>query len=89
MALQADIIPVSKGPFCFVNAEDGIVLADADLRAELAARHPECWRRMSMRLQFMSGTLGITLDESVLPLSNTPGWLAPYILRPERALVQR
>lgn len=89
MALQADIIPVSKGPFCFVNAEDGIVLADTSLRAKIAAKHPECWRRICMRREFMRETLGIALDESVLPLSNTPGWLAPYILKPDRALVHR
>ncbi len=86
MALQADIIPISAGPFCCSNAEDGVALADEKLRAELAARFPECWRRIAARQQFMRDALGITLDESVLPLSNVPGWLPPYALAPEQAL---
>jgi hypothetical protein len=89
MAMQSDIIPVSHGPFCYSNAEDGIVLADEKLQAELAARHPACWARMRKRRNFMQKALGITLHESVLPLSNTPGWLAPYVLDPGRAFVMR
>ncbi len=89
MVLQSDIIPVSAGPFCYLNAEDGIALADPSLRAELAERYPRCWARMTQRRLFMSEVLGLPLDESVLPLSNTPGWLAPYILDPECALVYR
>lgn len=88
-ALQADIIPVSRGPFCCVDAEDGLVLADETLRAQLAARHPECWKRIETRRSFMSEVLGISLHETVLPLGNTSGWLAPYALEPNRALVQR
>jgi hypothetical protein len=86
MALQSDIIPVSAGPFCCSNAEDGVALADEGLRAELAARHPDCWRRIAARRQFMREALGIKLHDSVLPLSNTPGWLAPYALEPKLAL---
>jgi hypothetical protein len=37
MAIQMDIIPLSRGPFCVANAEDGIVLADEALRADLAS----------------------------------------------------
>jgi hypothetical protein len=88
MVLQMDIIPVSNGPFCYINAEDGIVLADRDLRAELAARYPALWRRIQQRQDFMRDELGIRLDDSVLPLSNMPGWLPPYVLRPEQVLVR-
>ena len=86
MALQSDIIPISAGPFCCSNAEDGIVLADEKLRADLAARHPDCWRRIAARQKFMRETLGIRIHDSVLPLSNTPAWLVPYALAPNRAL---
>ncbi|MDH4063234.1 MAG: hypothetical protein OEW19_02455 [Acidobacteriota bacterium] len=88
-AVQMDIIPVSCGPFCTINAEDGIALADEALRAECAARFPAMWSRISARRAFMMHTLGITLDQSVLPLSNTAGWLAPYALAPTRAFVKR
>ena len=34
-ALQMDIIPISRGPFCCANAEDTVVLADESLRDQL------------------------------------------------------
>jgi len=89
MALQMDIIPVSKGPFCYANAEDGVVLADASLRAALARDYPACWRRIQARRSFMDQTLGIPLDEAVLPLSNMPAYLPPYVMSPERVFVNR
>lgn len=87
MLLQADIIPVSRGPFCYANAEDGVVLADATLQARLAAIAPAALRRMRARRAFMREVLGIRLHDSVLPLGNTPGWLAPYALDLDSALV--
>jgi len=86
-ALQADIIPVSAGPFCYSNAEDGIVLADGTLRAVLAQDFPACWQRIEARRAFMRDTLAIELDGSVLPLSNIPAWLAPFALDLDHALV--
>lgn len=88
MALQMDIIPVSKGPFWYVNAEDGIALADEALREQIASEHPQCWERIAARQRFMREVLGIAVDDSVLPLSNAPAVLSPYALRPEQALVQ-
>ena len=87
MALQVDIIPVSQGPFCYANVEDGIVLADAALREDLSARHPAIWSRIEARRAFMAGSLGIELDPSVLPLSNMPAWLPPCALDRDRALI--
>jgi hypothetical protein len=84
MALQMDIIPVSAGPFCVANSEDGIVLADEPLRAELASRFPEVWSRIEARGRFMRDTLGIRLRPEVLPLGNIPGVYAPFFLAPER-----
>ena len=85
--LQMDIIPVSRGPFCYINAEDGIALADVWLRAEIARAFPAMWERIQTRRRFMQESLGLRLDESVLPLSNTPGWLTPYALSPGEAFV--
>ena len=89
MAVQADIIPISNGPFCFANIEDGIVLADAGLRAELVKRYPEMCRRIEARRQFMHDKIGIKLDESVLPLSNIPAWLPPFALNTEVVLANK
>jgi hypothetical protein len=82
MALQMDIIPVSAGPFCIANAEDGVVLADETLRSELAARYPAVWQRMQARQQFMREALGIRLRPEVLPLGNMAGLYSPYFLNP-------
>ncbi len=84
MALQMDIIPVSAGPFCIANAEDGVVLADEVLRAEIAARAPTVWQRIGARQRFMREALGIRLRPEVLPLGNTPGLFPPYFLQPRR-----
>ncbi len=88
MALQADIIPVSRGPFCYANAEDGVVLADAALRAVLARQFPEMWERIRRRRAFVADALGIRLDESVLPLGNLPAWLPPFALDLEKVFTQ-
>jgi len=88
MMLQMDIIPVSLGPYCYSNAEDGVVLADKALREKLAHEFPAMWQRMQARRQFMSEKLGIGLHESVLPVSNTPAWLPPYALDLETVLTK-
>jgi hypothetical protein len=84
MALQMDIIPVSTGPFCIANCEDGVVLADEPLRAELASRRPELWQRVQARRRLMQEGLGIRLQPEVLPLGNTPALFPPYFLSPRR-----
>jgi hypothetical protein len=87
MVLQMDIIPISRGPFCCANAEDGVFLADSDLQAEIAARFPDCWRRVVARRDWIRRTLGIALDDTVFPLADTTGWFAPYALDLTRAFV--
>jgi hypothetical protein len=88
MVLQMDIIPVSRGPFAYTNAEDGVVLADTGLQAELAARFPDCWRRLVARRDWVRRALGISLHDTVFPLSDTTGWFAPYALDLSRAYVK-
>lgn len=88
MALQMDIIPVSLGPFCYINGEDGVVLADARLRAELAQGFPELWQRTQARRRFMRESLGLELDDSVLPLANLAAWLPPWALDLDHALIR-
>lgn len=80
MALQCDIIPAPMPNGQVLNCEDGVALADPTLRAELAAHDPALWRRIQTRCQFMREALGLTLDESVLPLSDSCALLAPFWL---------
>ena len=75
MALQVDIIPATGTDYFTTNIEDGIALADEALRAQLAARYPDMWRRITDRRAFMRRALGIDLHEDVVPLSNLSGYL--------------
>lgn len=86
MALQVDVIPATHSPWFTTNIEDGIALADAGLRAEIAARHPEAWARIQARRTFMGDVLGIRLAPEVLPFSSIPAWLPPYLLSPHLAM---
>ena len=86
MALQVDIIPATGTEYFTTNIEDGIALADESLRAAFAAGYPAAWERIQARRRFMADVLGIDLHPDVLPFSNIPAYLSPFLLRPDRAL---
>ena len=86
MAFQVDIIPATGTEYFTTNIEDGVALADAALRAAFAAGYPAAWGRIEARRAFMKDALGIDLHPDVLPFSNIPGYLAPFLLRPDRAM---
>ena len=83
MAIQSDVIP-SHPVFVSTRMEDTFVLADADLRTELERDYPECLARCVARREFMRGVLGFEVPDEVIPLSNLPGVISPYLLAPER-----
>lgn len=82
MALQVDIIPATGSHYFTTNIEDGIALADETLRVEFERKYPEAWWRIQARRRFMQGVLGIRLKPEVLPFSNIPAYLPPYLLSP-------
>lgn len=86
MYLQVDVIPATGTPYFTTNIEDGVALADAAARADLAARHPAAWDRIQRRRAFMTDRLGIQLHPDVLPFSNIPAWLPPFLLDTGRAM---
>ena len=86
MILQIDIIPSRPG-YGGASIEDTVALADSALRRELAQRYPELWQRIVARRLYIGEQLGIVLPEEVLPFSSTVGYLRPWLLSPERALV--
>ena len=86
MAFQVDVIPGTGTDYFTTNIEDGLALADESLRAEFAARYPAAWRRVQARRQFMADALGISLHPDVLPFSNIPAYLPPFLLRPDLAM---
>jgi hypothetical protein len=86
MAMQVDIIPATGTDYFTTNIEDGIALADTTLRAELASAYPEAWHRIQARRTFMQRQLGISLHADVLPFSNIPAFLPPFLLNPRLAM---
>jgi hypothetical protein len=86
MALQVDIIPATGTDYFTTNIEDGVALADQSLRDDFARRFPGAWKRIQARRQFMDDALGIRLHPDVLPFSNLPAYLPPFLLRPDRAM---
>ncbi len=86
MAFQVDVIPATGTPYFTTNIEDGIALADAGLREAFAAGFPDAWSRIQARRRFMADALGIDLHPDVLPFSNIPAYLPPFLLRPDRAM---
>jgi hypothetical protein len=86
MTFQVDIIPATGTDYFTTNIEDGVALADESLRAEFASRFPEAWSRVQARRRFMGDALGIELHPDVLPFSNIPAYLPPFLLRPDRAM---
>ena len=85
MAIQVDVIPQSTTYFS-TRMEDGIVVADKKLRAELKEFFPDCYDRCQKRRSFMNNVLGIELPEEVLPLSNTCAIVPPFFLKPNAVL---
>lgn len=85
MAIQVDVIPQSKQYFS-TRMEDGIVVADKELRAQLRELAPDCFDRCQKRRRFMREVLGIALPEEVLPLSNTCAIVPPFFLKPKTVL---
>jgi hypothetical protein len=86
MALQVDIIPATGTDYFTTNIEDGVALADQSLRDAFAARYPAAWERIQARRRFMNDALGIALHPDVLPFSNIPAYLPPFLLRPDHAM---
>jgi Xaa-Pro aminopeptidase len=86
MAFQVDVIPATGTDHFTTNIEDGIALADSALRNAFAAAYPQAWARVQVRRTFMREALGIELHPDVLPFSNIPAYLPPFLLRPDRAM---
>ena len=86
MAFQVDIIPATGTDYFTTNIEDGVALADDALRVAFAAGYPAAWARIQARRRFMKESLGIDLHPDVLPFSNLPAYLPPFLLRPDWAM---
>ena len=88
MAMQCDVIP-SHPVFGSTRMEDGYVIADAALRADLKARFPAVAARCAARARFMRDVIGLDVPETLLPLADTCGVIAPYLFDPELVMTLR
>lgn len=82
MAVNVDVIPATGTKYYTTNVEDSLALADVKLRRELEEKYPEAWTRIRARRAFMTEELGLRLAPEILPFSNIPAYLPPFILSP-------
>ena len=85
MALQMDVIP-EHPVYASCRMEDGYVIADAALRADLASRFPDVAARCARRAAFMRDVIGMAVPEGLLPLADTCGIVAPWLLDPGQVI---
>lgn len=78
MYIQSDIIPRSSA-YNSSRMEEGFVLADEGLRGQLKTEYPAVYERCMARRQWME-SLGWTLPEEILPLSDMAGIIVPFFL---------
>lgn len=81
MVMQSDVIP-SHPHFYSSRMEDGYLLASPQLQQELGQRFPALLERCLARRRFIRSTLGLPVQDDVLPLSNLCGIVPPYLSRP-------
>lgn len=86
MAMQMDVIPAHPG-WGSTRMEDGYVIADEALREDLKRKHPNVARRCAQRAGFMRQVIGMEVPESLLPLADTCGIIAPWLLDPAQVVV--
>jgi hypothetical protein len=86
MVLQVDVIPWHP-VYASTRMEEGVVVADDALRADLTAAYPGVAARIAARRAFMTGVLGYDVPDSVLPLADSAGRVAPFLMSPDRVLV--
>ncbi len=81
MYMQIDIIP-SHPVYGSSRMEEGIVIADSKLQADLRARYPDVLARCLARRDFMRNVMGFDVPDTVLPLSDSAGIVPPFFFAP-------
>ncbi len=83
MAMQMDVIP-DHPVYGSTRMEDGYVIADEELAHRLSEANPALIERAEQRRAFMREVVGMDVPDTLLPLADTCGVLAPYLLAPRR-----
>ena len=85
MYMQVDIIPRSKKYFSS-RMEEGLIIADEALQKRLERHYPHVYTRCMKRRKFMTDVLGFSLPSEILPLSNIPAIVPPFLLDYKKVL---
>jgi len=88
-AFQMDIIPATNSNYFSTNLEDGIVILDKDNRKIFKDKYPDAMKRVYRRRDFIINKIGINLQPEVMPLSNLPCYLSPFILNFSQVVVEQ
>jgi hypothetical protein len=86
MPIQVDVIPVPMPGHWALNNEDSVIIADADLQAQLKVLYPDAYGRIEARRAFLKSEIGVDLKPSILPTSNIQLCLPPFWLASEKLL---
>tara|TARA_Y100001970_G_C14154911_1_gene814976 strand:- start:47 stop:1441 length:1395 start_codon:yes stop_codon:yes gene_type:complete len=86
-AFQMDIIPATNTNYFSANLEDGVVILDKEDREIFKDKYPEEMERIDKRREFIINQIGINLKPEVMPLSNIPCYLSPFILNFSKIVV--
>jgi len=78
MAIQCDVIAFPGNFYIGVHIEDGIIIADYNMRNKIKKEYPASWRRIQKRRNFVINELGIKIADEVLPTSNIQAVLFPF-----------
>ena len=63
-----------------------VLLADENLRKQIAQEEPELWNRIQKRRKYIINELNISLNDDVLPMCSTVAYLRPFLLNKEKAM---
>ena len=86
-AFQMDIIPATNTNYFSANLEDGVVILDKENRDAFKNKYPDAMNRNNKWRDFINNEIGINLKPEVMPLSNIPCYLSPFILNFSKAVV--
>jgi Xaa-Pro aminopeptidase len=85
MAMQMDVIP-EHAVYGSTRMEDGYAIIDADMLSDLQDRYPDVAERCAKRRAFMRDVIGMDVPYTLLPLADTCGIVAPFLLAPKQVV---
>lgn len=83
MAMQSDVIP-GHPVYGSTRMEDGYVIVDSNMHSDLHDRYPDVAERCAKRRSFMREVIGMDVPYTLLPLADTCGIVAPFLLAPKQ-----